>query len=136
MALFVSNWVGGHTNAELNLFESLLVAQHDARNDFRFGRVETILRRLQVLKMLHHEIDELIVIQMPGSSDYDVAGSETVRISIEHGLALEFLYRFFRSQDRLAERMIFPEILRENFMDEIIRVVFVHLDLFENYPTF
>ena len=86
--------------------------------------------------MFDHEIDEVIVIEMPGGGYDDVAGSEAVRVGVEHGLALEFLYGFFGAEDRLAERMVFPEVLRENFVDEIIGIVLVHLDLFEDDAAF
>ncbi len=36
------------------------------------------------------------------------------------------------AQDRFAERMIFPEILREQLVDEDVGIVFVDLDFFED----
>ena len=36
------------------------------------------------------------------------------------------------AEDGLAERMVFPEILRKEFMDEDVGIVFVDLDFFEN----
>ena len=32
--------------------------------------------------------------------------------------------------------MVSPEILREDFVDEVIRVVLVHLDFFQDDPAF
>ncbi len=99
-----------------------------------FGSAEwkPFLRWLQVFEVLDYQIDELIVVEMSGGGDDNVSGSEAVRVSVEHGLALEFLYRFFGAQDRLAQGMIFPEILGEDFVDEVVGVVLVHLDFFED----
>ena len=73
---------------------------------------------------------------MPGGGYDDVAGREAVSIGLEHGLTLEFLHRFFCAQDWLAEGMIFPEILGKDFVDEVVGIVLVHLDLFENHAAF
>ena len=97
MALRMRNRIRRNADAKLYLFERLLVAQHDAGNDFGSGRVEAILRRLQVLEVLHHEIDEVIVVEMPGGGYDNIAGCEAVRICLEHGRPLEFLYRFLGS---------------------------------------
>ncbi len=102
MALLVGDGIGWDADAELDLLECLLVPQDDARDDFRFGRVEAVLRRLQVLEMLDHQINELVVVEMSGGSYDDVAGGEAVGVGVEHGFALEFLDRLFCSQDRFA----------------------------------
>jgi hypothetical protein len=75
------------------------------------------------------------VVEMSGGGYDDVAGREAVGVSIEHGLALEFLHCFFGAEDRLAEGMIFPEILGEDFVDEVVGIVFVHFDFFEDYAA-
>ncbi len=49
---------------------------------------------------------------------------------------LEALHGFFGAQDRLAERMILPEILGKDFVDEIVGIIFVHLDLFDDHAAF
>jgi len=69
---------------------------------------------------------------MSGGGYDNIAGREPVGIGVEHGLALEFLYGFFGPQDGFAERMIFPEVLGEDFVDEIIGIVFVHFNFFED----
>ncbi len=104
MALRVSNWVGGNANAKLHLFQRLLIAQHDAGHDLRLGRLEGAIfgPGFKMLEVLDDQIHKLIVIEMSSGGYDNVAWGEAVRISIEHGLALEFLYGFFRTQDRLA----------------------------------
>src|SRR5579862_6320375 len=89
-----------------------------------------------MLKVLDHEFHELIVIEVAGRCDNNVAGGEAVRIGFEYRIALETLDGFFGAQDRLTQRMVLPEILGKDFVDEIIRVVLVHFDLFENHAAF
>ena len=36
----------------------------------------------------------------------------------------------------MPERMVFPEILGKDFVDEIVGVIFVHLDFFHDHATF
>ena len=55
-----------------------------------------------------------------------------MRILLKHRFALETLYSFFGSQNRLAQRMVLPEIRREDFVDQVIRAVRLHLDFFED----
>src|SRR5262249_18516591 len=38
--------------------------------------------------------------------------------------------------DGLAQRMVTPEVLDEDFVDEVIGIVLIHLDLFQNYAEF
>ena len=53
-------------------------------------------------------------------------------IGFNDRIALEALHCFLRAQDRLAQRMILPEVLGKDFVDEIVGIVFVHLDLFHD----
>jgi hypothetical protein len=89
----------------------------------------------QVFEVFDYQVDELVMIEMSGGSYDDVAGGEAVGVGVEHGLALEFLYGFFCAQDGLAQRVIFPEVLSEDFVDEVVGVILVHLDLFEDYAA-
>src|SRR5581483_10363306 len=86
--------------------------------------------------MLLDEVDEALVIDVSGCRDHHVAGIETLRVSIHHHRLLELTNRFLGAEDGLAERVIFPEILGENFVDEIIGVILIHLDFFEDDATF
>src|SRR5882724_11016513 len=40
------------------------------------------------------------------------------------------------SEDRLPESVVFPETLREDFVDQVIGTVFVHFYFFEDYAAF
>ncbi len=87
-------------------------------------------------KCFGDQLDEAVMIQIAGGRNDNVSGREAMGVSIQNGSALELLHRFFGSKNRLAQRMIFPEILREDFVDEIVRIILVHLDFFENHATF
>ena len=56
-------------------------------------------------------------------------------ISVEHRLALKTLHRFLRAQDWLAQWMVFPEILREDFVHQVVGIIFIHLDFFNDDAT-
>src|SRR5215471_11488791 len=57
-------------------------------------------------------------------------------VSVKNRIALEAFHGLLGAEDRLAQRMILPEVLSEDFVDEVVRVVLVHLDLFENDAPF
>ncbi len=69
---------------------------------------------------------------MAGGGDDHVAGHETLLVKIPHRVALELLDRILGPQDGLAQRMIFPEILGEDFVDQVVGIVLVHLYFFED----
>src|ERR1700722_1144314 len=94
--------------------------------------MKAILRGFQVFEMLDDEIDELIVVEMSGGGYDDVAGGKALGIGFADGVALELFHRFFRAQDGFAQRMIFPEVLGEDFVDEVIGIVLIHFNFFEN----
>ena len=87
-------------------------------------------------KCFGDQFDESVVIEIAGRGHDDVAGREAVGVGIDNRLALEALHGFFRAQDRLAQRMIFPEILGEDFVDEVVGIVFVHFDFFQDHAAF
>src|ERR1700733_16314375 len=72
---------------------------------------------------------------MPGGGHDDVTGGEAVGIGIEHCLPLEALHGFFGSKDGFAEGMILPEVLGKDFVNQVIGIVLVHFDLFEDYSA-
>src|SRR4029077_7195098 len=98
--------------------------------------MKSVFRRLHVLEMLDHQIDEGSMFQMAGSGDDDVAGRKAMAVGIEHGLALEALHGFLRPQDGLSQRMILPEVLGEDLVDKVVWIVLIHFDLFDDYATF
>ena len=78
----------------------------------------------------------MLVIQVSGRAHDQIAGRKMMSIETRDHRALEFLDRLSRAQNRQAEAVIFPETLRENFVDQIVGIVLVHLDFFENHASF
>src|SRR4029077_14223950 len=61
---------------------------------------------------------------------------ELLGVKAEDGVLVELANGLLGAQYGLAEWVVFPEILREYLMDEVVRIVFVHLDLFEDHAFF
>ena len=57
-------------------------------------------------------------------------------VKIKNHRLLELLHCLLGTEDRLAQRMIFPEILGEDLMNQIVRAVLIHLDFFQNHTAF
>src|SRR5947207_4459440 len=92
--------------------------------------------RTERQKTSFNQINEVAVVQVSGGGNNDVVGREALPVKIKDFLLLERTDRLFGAQNRLAQRMVFPEILGEDFMDQIIRIVLIHLDLFQDHPFF
>ena len=99
------------------------------------GAVEAVLHRLHVPEMFGHQVHELLVLQMTGGGNDHVAGRKTLLVEIQHRIALELLDRVFGPEDGLAQRMVFPEILGKDFVDQVVGIVLVHLDFFEDHAA-
>src|SRR5580704_11783630 len=72
---------------------------------------------------------------MTGGGDDHVAGRKTLLVEIPDRIALEFLDRILGSEDGLAQRVILPEILGKDFMDQVVGIVLVHLYFFEDHTA-
>ena len=62
--------------------------------------------------------------------------AETAGVIVEELLLIEAADSLGGAEDRLAERMVLPEILGEELVDEDVGVVFVDFDLFEDDAAF
>jgi hypothetical protein len=78
------------------------------------------------------EFDKVLVIEVAGGADDEIAGSEVVSIEAGDDGALELLYGVARAQDRQTERVVFPETLGEDFVDEVVGIVLIHFYFFED----
>src|SRR4051812_1724431 len=131
----MSNGIRGHAHADLNLFERLLISQNNLRNNLRRRAVKAVTHNLHALEVLGHDLDKTIVIQISGRSDDHVARRKSLAIKIKYRGTVELLDRVASSKDWSAQRMIFPETLGENFVDEIVGIIFIHLDFFEDHTA-
>ena len=104
--LLVRDRMGGHANADLHLLQSLLVAHDNSWNDLRRRTVKSVLDRFHVLEVFGHQFHELLMLQIPGRANNQIAGSETLPVETENGIPLEGFHRVLGSQDRLAQRVI------------------------------
>ena len=75
------------------------------------------------------------MIEVSGRGKDHVAAAEAAAVIVKELLLIELAHRRGGAENRLAERMIFPEILREQLVDQHVRIVFVDLDLFEDHAA-
>src|SRR5436190_1693514 len=87
--------------------------------------MEAIAHRLHFLEMLGHEFYKTFMIQIAGRGNDHVAGRKSLAIEIKDRTAVKSFNCVAGAQDRSAKRMIFPEVLGENLVDEVVGIVFV-----------
>ena len=97
--------------------------------------MEAVLHRLHVLKVLSDEFHKFFVFQVSGGRNDQVARHKPLLVKVQHRVPFKLPHRFFGAQDGLAEGMILPEVLGEDFMDQIVGTVFIHLDFFEDHAA-
>src|SRR6185369_9418910 len=132
----MSDRQGRHADADLHLLQRLLVTHVDPSLDFGRFLMKAVWTRLEGREFLLYQVHEPVVLQVPGDRDNHVVGNEEAPVIVEQDLLLKPLDRILGAENRLAQRMIFPEVLRENLMHEVVGIVLVHLDLFEDYSAF
>ena len=81
------------------------------------------------------QLDEAVVLDVAGRGENHVAGLEALLEEADQRVLLEAADGFAGAEDGLAERMALPEILHEDFMDQRVGIVLVHLDLFEDHAA-
>ena len=86
-------------------------------------------------KCLGRKVDELLVLQMAGGGNDQIAGRKTLPVEIQHRIALELPDRVLGSEDRLAQGVVFPETLGKDFVDQIVGIVLVHFYFFEDHAA-
>src|SRR5215470_16651821 len=125
-----------YSHAELYLLQRLLIASHDPWRHYGRRVVMSVGYCLKRRKAFADQIGKLLVIQVPGSRDDHVVRRKALPVKLEHALLIKRAYRFLGTQDRLAQRMVFPEILGEDLMHQVIGIVLIHLDFFQDYALF
>ncbi len=122
----------GDAEAELDLFESFLVAELDTGVGFGRGLIVDGFAGGQDLEAATDLLDEVVVLEVAGGGEGDVSAEEAVGVVAEEGVLLEALDGFAGAKDGLGEGMAFPEGLGEDFVDEVVGVVLVDLDFFKD----
>src|SRR6185437_10242749 len=88
------------------------------------------------VELTGYRLDKALMIEIARGGKYHVAGVEAVAVVVEKLPLREAADRLRRPQDRLAQRMAFPEALREQLVHQHVGIVFVDLDLFQNHTAF
>src|SRR5579859_6229111 len=86
-------------------------------------------------EFLSHQIYKVLMIQASCSRNDHVARIKETSVVVEQHLLLELSNSFFRPENWLPQRMIFPEVLRENLVDKVVRTVLVHFDFFKDHAA-
>ncbi len=96
----------------------------------------TAAPRAKTGEFLRDCLDELVVFQIAGCGEDHVAAEETATVIVDELSLIEFPHRRCGPENRLAQRMVFPEVLREQLVHQDVGIVFVDLDLFKNHAAF
>ena len=76
--------------------------------------------------------DEGVVVEVAGGGEDHVARGEAAGVVVEDDLLVEAGDGLDGAEDGAAEGVALPEVLGEGLVDEVVGVVLVHLDLFED----
>src|SRR5436305_11725806 len=103
-----------HAQAKLHLLKGFLVAGNDARRDRGRRLMVAIGHRTERQKASFNQVNKVAVIQVSSGGNDDVVGGEALPVKIKQLFLLERADGFLGTQNRLAQRMVFPEILRKD----------------------
>ena len=80
-------------------------------------------------------LGELVVVEVAGRGEDHVAAVEAVAVVVEELVLVEAGHGLRGAEDGPAQRMVLPEALREELVDEDVGIVFVDLDLFKDHAA-
>ena len=72
----------------------------------------------------------------PAAQIMRLPGGKPLSVEIHHSDRDRTFHRVLGAENRLAQGMVLPEVLGENFVDQIVRAILIHLDFFENHAPF
>ncbi len=90
----------------------------------------------QIGKVLAHQGHQAVVREVAGGGDHQVGGRIHGAVVSADRRGIEAADRLASAEDGLAERVVFPEVGGEDLVDQVIRAVGLHFDLFENDALF
>ncbi len=76
--------------------------------------------RALVLQVLLEEPDEGVAFEVAGGTDEQVSGGELGVVDVGHLVAVEGPHRLGGAEDRPAQRGVPPEVLPEQFVDDLV----------------
>ncbi len=125
----------GNAQADLHLLQRFFVAQHDARAGLGRGQLVERCAAGQRGELPRYGLGKLLMVQVAGRGKDHVAAVKAVAVIGDQALPVQPGNRLRGAQNRPAQRMILPEGLREQLVDQHLRVVLVDLDLFQNHAA-
>src|ERR1035437_2147386 len=132
IAPLVTDAVGRNAHANLPLLQRFLVAQDDAGMHLGRTVMPAVGTCRQLPEALAQKFDKLLMVDVSCRRDDEIAGSKLRRVKTVDGILIEAPYRLLGSQDRLTQRMVLEEILGEDLMHQVVGIVLIHLDLFQD----
>ena len=86
----------------------------------------------EAAELLLYECEEAVMVQVSGGGEDHALRGEAARVVGVNGvwLKLETVCAVPRMGGRA--RVVGPELLGEGFMDQVVRIVLIHLDLFKD----
>ena len=124
----------GDAEADLDLLERPLALEGDmgVGGRRRVARKKGIRVRVEGTEAARDLFDERVVLEITsGGEDHGLCG-EAAGMLVKKNLSREAGDRLGGAEDRPAERVSLPELLGEDLVDEVVRVILVHLDLFKD----
>ena len=122
--------------AQVHLLQRFLVSQGNAG-----VRVRRLLHRGRIaprqgFEVLPHQRRQPLVGEVSGRGYQHVRRRVNRVVKIAHHGAVEPPHALRRAQNRLAQRVILPEIRREDLVDQVVRAILLHLDFFQDDALF
>src|SRR5438105_1052438 len=114
-----------NAQAYLHLLQRFLVAGNDLGHDVWRLFVDGATASLELFETVADQLNELRVIETAGGGDDEIFRRKTLTVELKDGFLFEPAHRLIGAKNGFAQRVILEKILREDLVDEIIRIVFI-----------
>jgi len=128
----VSNGQRRHANTEMDLLQIALGLETNGSASSRSRIAIGMLGGRQMAEFLLHQFENLLVGDVAGGGYEEVASSEPILETGAKTFAVKLADGLRSTKDRTAEGMLRPKAASEDIVEEILGIVEIHLDLFEN----
>src|SRR6185369_3419321 len=120
----------------MHLFQRALLAKYQRSVCLRPSIGLGHRLRLQRAEMVFGKLYQFLVRQAAGRCDQNILGSVIAPVVAFHAIAIETADGLPGPQNWTPQRMALPKVTGENFVDQVLGVVDIHLELFENDALF
>jgi len=121
-----------NAEAEMNLLEIGFAVELDGRAGLRRDVLVEATAGLEMTELLFDEFGDSFVRDIARRGDEEMIRREPFPKTIAKNVRGKLFDGFRSAENGAAERMLRPETARKGFMEEIFRIVHVHLDFFED----